>query len=130
LAERLLLDTHTLIWWTQRDRKLSAVARAAIVDTDNEVYVSPVTAMEICTKVRIGKLDEARALATNFAGQMQEEGFVELPLTLKHSEMAGGFEAANNDPWDRLLVAQAQLEGLTLVSCDAKLDGFDVDTLW
>lgn len=130
MAERLLLDTHTLIWWTLKDEKLSSVARAAILDVNNAIYVSPVTAMEICTKVRIGRLHEARALASGFSDKMSAEGFVELPLKFEHAEMAGSFPAANNDPWDRLLAAQARLEGLTLVSCDTKLDGFDVATLW
>lgn len=130
MAARLLLDTHTLIWWTQNDRKLSVVARALILDIENTIYVSPVTAMEICTKVRIGKLGEARALAERFSAHMAEEGFVEVPLKFEHAEMAGCFAAANNDPWDRLLAAQARLEGLTLVSCDAKLSGFDVATIW
>lgn len=130
MSERLLLDTHTVIWSAIYPEKLSSRARAAIEGPDNVVYFSPVTAMEIVTKVRIGKLEIARPLATGFFDQMNARGFTELPLLSEHSEMAGAFRSSNNDPWDRLLAAQARIEHLGLVTCDAKMGDFGVNIFW
>jgi PIN domain nuclease of toxin-antitoxin system len=130
MVERLLLDTHTIIWSALDVDKLSSAARSAIENPDNNVYFSPVTTMEIATKVRIGKLDMARPLATGFADQMIGRGFIELPLVATHAEMAGSFLSGNNDPWDRLLAAQARIEQMGLVTNDSKMDDFGVRIFW
>jgi PIN domain nuclease of toxin-antitoxin system len=130
MALRLLLDTHAAIWWSLDQRSLSNVAFNAIEDAENDVFFSPVTAMEIATKVRIGKLDLAKPLSTGFASQMTSHGFKELALTAVHGEVAGSYAFANQDPWDRLLIAQAQLEGLALISNEKLFDTYGVDRLW
>jgi PIN domain nuclease of toxin-antitoxin system len=130
VAKRLLLDTHTIIWAALDVHKLSGKARSAIEDPDNDIFFSAVTAMEIATKVRIGKLDIARPLATGFAAQMIIRGFAELPLLSLHAEMAGAFLSANNDPWDRLLAAQARLEKLDLITNDSQMADFGISTIW
>ncbi len=130
MPERLLLDTHVVIWSALDPDQLSVTARAMIEDTDNIVFVSPVTAMEIATKVRIGKLDFARPLATGFTEAMAARGFTELPLTALHAEMAGGFASANNDPWDRLLAAQARGQDLTLLTNDGRMSDFGARLMW
>ena len=130
MAEQFLLDTHTILFWASDQSKLSSAAFSAIEDGENEVYVSAVSAMEIATKVRIGKLEVGRPLATGFRRQMIERGFLELMLTMDHAELAGSFPSPHNDPWDRLLAAQAQIEGLTLVTNDERIGSFGVKTYW
>ena len=130
MGERLLLDTHTLIWWKFVPSELSPRALSAIKSPDNDVFFSPVSAMEIATKVRLGRLEVARPLSTNFTGQMQEEGFDELPVTSAHAELAGGLTVPNQDPWDRLLLAQAQIEAMRLVSADGSFKPYTALRLW
>ena len=120
---RLLLDTHALVWWMLSPHLLSPRACEAIENGASEVYVSAVSAIEIATKVRLGKFEDARALATRFAQQISAEGFDLLSITADHGERAGNYLSLHGDPWDRLLVAQAEIERLTLVSCDGKLNG-------
>lgn len=127
---RLLLDTHALLWWTHEPEVLSAPAYAAIGDAANEVFVSAVSAMEIATKNRIGKLTYRTSLATSFVKTVAARGFQLLPIECEHAERAGNFAGEHRDPWDRLLAAQAQLEGLSLVSNDSKLVAFGVETVW
>jgi PIN domain nuclease of toxin-antitoxin system len=130
MAEIFLLDTHTVVWTALAPEELSHRARSVIEDDGNKILFSPVTAMEIATKVRIGKFELARPLARGFSGQMTARRFFELPLTSEHAELAGSFSSPNNDPWDRLLAAQSQIERATLITCDGKMDGFGIKTLW
>ncbi|KPF74418.1 twitching motility protein PilT [alpha proteobacterium AAP81b] len=130
MGERLLLDTHTLIWAAIAPEKLTAAARAALVDPDNQIFVSAVSAMEIATKVRIGKVEEARPLATGFVRQIEARGFTILDLTAEHGELAGGLAIPHQDPFDRLLIAQAQIEQLRFVSNEARFDTYGVRRLW
>jgi len=130
MTERLLLDTHAVIWSALDPGRLSPAARLAIEDPGNNIYFSPVSAMEITTKVRIGKLDLARPLAAGFADQMAARGFAELPLSAAHAEMAGTFLSANNDPWDRLLAAQARIEKLGLITNDSEMGDFGARLFW
>lgn len=130
MAGSYLLDTHTVVWTAFVPTDLSARARAVIEDEDNQIFFSPVTAMEIGTKVRLGKFELARPLARDFFAQMTEHKFVELPLTCDHAELAGSFVSSNNDPWDRLLAAQARIERLTLISRDGDMAGFGASILW
>jgi PIN domain nuclease of toxin-antitoxin system len=130
LYERLLLDTQAIILWAITPEKLPEAVQIAIADSKREIYFSPVSAMEINTKVRIGKLDSARALAQSFASQMITGGFKELPLLSNHSQMAGSFISSNNDPWDRLLAAQARIEQMGFVTNDQNMDEFGIHILW
>jgi len=127
---RLLLDTHALVWWATSDEKLSRKAHGAIEDGDSEVFVSAASAMEICTKVRIGKFDEARPLSSNFAGQVVEHDFLLLDITADHAELAGNLAIPHQDPFDRLLIAQARSEKLSLVSNEKRFDDWGVLRLW
>lgn len=126
----LLLDTHALLWWVHQPAFLSSKAREAVADRSNIVFVSPVSAIEIATKSRKEKLDFETTLARDFAAQATLEGFRELPISSEHAQLAGGFDNPHNDPWDRLLAAQAQLERLVLVTSDRALNTFGVATLW
>ena len=127
---RLLLDTHALIWWLAGDEALSSRAREAIADEANSIAVSAASAMEVATKFRIGKLSDAALLAQNFEAIIADQGFVELPISIRHALRAGAMNIAHKDPFDRLLIAQAQVEDMTLVSNEALFDGFAVKRLW
>jgi len=126
----LLLDTHALIWWLAGDVALSPRARKAIANEANPVAVSAASAMEVATKVRIGKLPDAALLAQDFEAIIAAQGFDELPITVRHARMAGAMAITHKDPFDRLLIAQAQAEDMVLVSNEALFDGFGVKRIW
>ena len=127
---RLLLDTHALIWWLVGDEALSRPAREAIADEANSITVSAASAMEIATKFRIGKLPDAALLAQDFEAIIADQGFAELAITVHHARLAGEMNIAHKDPFDRLLIAQAQSEDMVLISNEALFDGFAVKRLW
>ena len=127
---RLLLDTHALIWWLAGDPALSRSARDAINDEANSVAVSAASAMEVATKFRIGKLPQARILVQDFEAILANQGFSELPISIRHARRAGEMGIAHKDPFDRLLIAQSQIEEMVLVSNEALFDSFAVQRLW
>jgi PIN domain nuclease of toxin-antitoxin system len=130
LRVKLLLDTHAVIWFFLGDRKLSPRARDALAEERSPVYVSAVSGMEIATKYRLGKLPEAQQLATNFERMIREQRFQDLSITLAHATLAGSLEIPHKDPFDRLLIAQARIEQLALVSNEKAFDAFSVTRLW
>lgn len=127
---RCLLDTHTLLWWLAGGPRLGAEAHRLLRDPDNAIYLSAVSVLEMALKAGLGKLVlplPAHALASD---AIAEDGFVGLPITLRH---AGGVERLplhHRDPFDRLLVAQAQAEELTLLTADPQLSAYDVQVAW
>lgn len=123
---RLLLDTHALIWWLAGHQKLSTTAGDAIADAQNEIMVSAASAMEIATKFRIGKLPEAAYLARHFTQIVADQGFTELAISVRHALRAGEMSVPHKDPFDRLLMAQAMIEDVTLVSNEEIFDGLGV----
>ena len=127
---RLLLDTHALIWWLAGDQSLSEPAREAISNEANAVLVSAASAMEISTKFRLGKLPLAALLAQDFEAIIAAQAFTELPISVRHARLAGEMNVTHKDPFDRLLIAQAQADGLVLVSNEVLFDGFAVLRLW
>lgn len=127
---RLLLDTHTLLWWFTDDERLSQQAHRAITSEDNDVYASTASAWEIATKQRIGKLTSVPDAAERYAELVAANGFIHLPVTHHHALRAGGYDVTHRDPFDRMLAAQAQLERLHLVSRDPAFDEFSTRTLW
>jgi PIN domain nuclease of toxin-antitoxin system len=127
---RLLLDTHALLWWLDGDQHLPQAVQRAIGDTGNEVLVSAASAWEIATKVRIGKLPGAVLVAERFAQILDEQCFLPLPIKVEHARRAGLMPGEHRDPFDRILIAQAQIEGLTLASNETLFDRFGIDRLW
>ena len=127
---RLLLDTHTLLWWLDGDRRLSRRARAAIGDDGNTVFVSAASAWELATKARLGKLPGAVDVATDVAGCLTRQGFLELPITVLHAQRAGSLRIDHRDPFDRMLIAQAQMEDLPIVTNEGLFDGFGIERVW
>ena len=115
----LLLDTHILLWGLANDVQLSKRARSAILDA-NKVYVSAASAWEIAIKAALGKLRAPDDLES----QMASAGFLELPISIAHASAAGKLPRLHPDPFDRLLVAQAQIESLTLLTNDRALKAY------
>ena len=127
---KLLLDTHALLWWWTDDARLSATARAAIADEANDIWVSAASAWEIATKHRPGKLQEAADAVGRYNELVAADGFNHLSMNYLHALRAGGYAHVHRDPFDRMLAAQAELEGATLVSCDPVIAQMGVRVLW
>ena len=127
---RLLLDTHTLLWWLAGDQALSDAAREAIADPDNEVFISAASAWEIATKYRLGRLPGAALIAADIAGAVASQGFTELPISIRDGQAAGGLPAVHKDPFDRVLIAQAVTAGMEIVSNEALFDAYAIPRLW
>lgn len=127
---RLLLDTHALLWWLDGDRRLSLKARRAIANESNTILVSAASAWEITTKARLGKLPGAAEVAADVAACVASQGFVPLDITLLHAQKAGRLPTAHRDPFDRMLIAQSQMEDVAVVTDDEAFDNFDVRRFW
>ena len=127
---RVLLDTHTLLWWLDGDRHLSRRARNVIADDDNTVLVSAASAWEISTKVRLGKLPGAIEVAAELPAILRQQNFEPLPIAIVHALRAGNLPGPHRDPFDRILIAQAQDEDLALVSNERVFDAYGVRRVW
>ena len=127
---RLLLDTHTLLWWLAGDARLPRAARTAIDDEANEVFVSSASAWEVTTKHRLGKLPGAGPLAVDFAREVRTQGFQPLPISLEHGQLAGALPGMHRDPFDRMLAAQARAELMALVSNETLFDEYGITRIW
>jgi PIN domain nuclease of toxin-antitoxin system len=117
----LPLDTHVFLWWDRQDSKLSPDARAAIADPANKVFVSAASVWEIAIKRRLGKL----ALHGSPVAAIASNGFHELPILPIDAETAGALEWRHNDPFDRMLIAQAKRLTFTLATADALIRAYD-----
>jgi PIN domain nuclease of toxin-antitoxin system len=114
---RLLLDTHVLLWTIAESRRLSAAARALIGEPDNELTFSSVSLWEVAIKAGRGR-DDFRIDVSSLRRSLFDNGYTELPITSAHAAALGGLPPIHRDPFDRMLVAQAIVEGLTLVTSD------------
>lgn len=128
---RLLLDTHTLLWALAEPHKLSPLAAQLIRTPSNDVFVSAASAWEMSTKYRLGKLDHAQPIVMAYATHLRTLRAEELPIRGSHALKASDFDVAHRDPFDRMLAAQATLEGLTLLTADPAFALFlGVQTAW
>jgi PIN domain nuclease of toxin-antitoxin system len=127
---RVLLDTHTLLWWLDGDRRLSRRARNVIADDTNTVLISAASAWEISTKVRLGKLPGASAVAAELPAVLRQQDFEPLPITIVHALRAGNLPGPHRDPFDRMLIAQAHDEDVALLSNERIFDGYGVRRIW
>ena len=127
---RLLLDTHTLLWWIADSRRLSARAYDAIADEGNDIAVSAASAWEIATKHRLGRLPSADALASGIGVYIARQGFDEMSITVDDASRAGALLQHHRDPFDRMLIAQALSRNLFLVSNESLFDLYGVRRLW
>lgn len=127
---RLLLDTHALLWWLDGDRRLSPKARRAISNESNTILVSAASAWEITTKARLGKLPGATEVAADVAGCVASQAFASMDITMLHAQRAGSLAGEHRDPFDRILIAQTQLEDVAIVSDDSVFDAYGVRRFW
>lgn len=126
---RVLVDTQALFWWYGESAKLSKRASSTISDSDNTVLISAATAWELSIKSALGKL-QALQLVLEFSTYIEEEGFLELPIETSHAIRAGLLPNHHKDPFDRLLVAQAQELSIPILSSDNRLDDYGVLRIW
>lgn len=124
---RILLDTHALIWALSSPRTLTAKARAGIRDPDNVVFASAASTWEIAIKAALGKID---ADLDEVSSGIEETGFRPLPISIAHTRRVRELPDLHRDPFDRILVAQAMEEGLTIVTNDPILPGYPAPILW
>ncbi len=127
---KLLLDTHTLLWALAGNPRLSAAGRNALGQPHAELLISSVSAFEITTKYRLGKLPEFEAIAHDFPGILGSLEHTPLPVSMTHAARAGALADRHKDPFDRLLIAQALVEQVPIVSNDAVFDRFGVERIW
>ena len=127
---QLLLDSHALLWWLAGDDALSAAARTAIADEDNGIFISAASTWEIATKHRLGKLPRIGKIIADLDRLIADQGFIGLPINLRHGRVAGTLPGPHRDPFDRMLIAQAMLENLVLVSNEQPFDSYGVARLW
>lgn len=127
---RLLLDTHTFLWFSLASPKLSLRARMLIEDAGNDKFLSIASPWEAGIKVSTGKLTLAKSVDLFFAEQMQRNGITLLPITLAHIARAATLPFHHRDPFDRMLVAQSLTEGVPLVSADSAMDAYGLVRLW
>jgi PIN domain nuclease of toxin-antitoxin system len=127
---RLLLDTHAFLWWLAGDERLSTDAREAISEELDPIFVSAASIWEIATKHRLGKLPAASAIAGDLVRVIESQGFVGLPITIRHGETAGALPGPHRDTFDRMLISQALLDDLVLVSNEQAFGAYGARLLW
>jgi PIN domain nuclease of toxin-antitoxin system len=123
---RLLLDSHILLWWLADDPALPAAAKAAIGDPGSEVFVSAATAWELAIKCALGRLEFP---IDRIAAIVGDAGFTPLGIDVEHAVIAGALPHHHHDPFDRMLIAQAQHEGLTIATVDREIRRYGVSVL-
>jgi len=127
---RALLDTHAFLWWNMGDPHLGKQAKAFIANPENEIMVSVVTGWEIVIKASRGNLSLPTEADQYVTSRISSQGFAVLPIEMRHALQVLHLPLHHKDPFDRLLVAQAQLEGVPLISRDAEIRQYPVETLW
>lgn len=127
---KVLLDTHAFLWALMDPGQLGTKALEALQNPQTEVLVSAASAWEIAIKSRLGKLTGATAVIEDYAGALRGLQARELPISAQHALKAGGYAQTHRDPFDRILAAQAEIEGLTLISRDTALHAFALELLW
>ena len=125
---RLLLDTHALIWWLTDNARLSAAARAAIAEENNQVFVSACSGYEIAYKQERGRL--LSPLPFPISVLLRRAFLTPLPISVEHAEAAGRLPGPHRDPWDRLMMAQALAEECHMVTVDRVFSDYRVPVLW
>jgi PIN domain nuclease of toxin-antitoxin system len=125
-----LLDSHVLLWWWFDPDRLSQPARSLLLDPSSMVLVSAASVWELSLKHQQGQLPELAAAIAGLSGLLQADGFQPLPISITHALRAGGYSQPHRDPFDRMLAAQAELEGLVLITADPQLSNFPCQILW
>ena len=127
---RLLIDTHVIIWWVMAPDTLSKTVDDLLLDPATQVLVSPVSAFEISRKYGLGKLAFDQAFIADFDLRIRALGWLELPLTNAHAVAAGRQVGSHKDPFDRMIAAQAIVEGLTIATLDPAIEALGATVVW
>jgi PIN domain nuclease of toxin-antitoxin system len=127
---KILLDAHAFLWWITDDPKLSSRARETISDVDNELFLSAAIGWEITIKVQIGRLKLPEDPKDFIPEQLRINGIKSLPIQMNHVLHVSTLPSHHRDPFDRLLVAQAQLEGMPILSADPQIGKYKVEVIW
>jgi PIN domain nuclease of toxin-antitoxin system len=127
---KVLLDTHTFLWWITDDRRLSLRAREVISNEENELFISAATGWEIAIKVRIGRLELPDDPQRFVPEQLRINAFKPLPIGMDHALHVSILPDHHRDPFDRMLIAQAQVEGMPIVSADPNIEKYQVEVIW
>lgn len=127
---KILLDSHALVWYLNGDRRLSRKAREITDDSESEVFISAVCAWEIAVKVNRGRWPEAVQIADSLQEITMAQAFEALPITIDHARVAGFLSGRHHDPFDRMLAAQSQIEGMPIVTADSAFREFGTPVIW
>lgn len=128
---RILLDTHAFLWWaSERGARLSDRGRDLLGDGTNEVALSLASVWEIAIKVGVGRIDLPDAVERYIPERLRHDGFDLMSIELPHVFRAGELPRIHGDPFDRMIVAQAQIEGLPILTADPAISRYDVETIW
>jgi len=127
---RYLLDTHTFLWWNMDDAQLSSLARELIANGNNEIFLSAATAWEIAIKTERGRLILPEDPTRYISNRMSLHGFQALPVQIHHATQVYKLPLHHADPFDRLLIAQSQIESMPLISVDADIRKYEVEVVW
>jgi len=127
---RVLLDTHAFVWWNSDDPRLSRTARAVIQEPENEILLSAASAWEIAIKYARGRLPIPQPPARYVADRMRRHGFGPLAIEIAHGVQVGSLPPIHRDPFDRILVAQSQLENLPILTSDPTIARYGVSVIW
>lgn len=127
---RVLLDTHAFIWWVTNDSQLSDAARAYIADPDNDVFLSTASAWEIVIKVNIGKLILPEPPESYIPSRLASNQLESLPIQMNHVLQVSALPNHHRDPFDRILIAQSQVEQMPILTADNLIDQYSVNVIW
>jgi PIN domain nuclease of toxin-antitoxin system len=127
---KVLIDTHAFLWWDVDDGRLSERARSVLRDGANDVLISAASVWEVAIKAAKGRLDLPGDLHAYVADRLRRYRWTALAIDERHAVRAAGLPMIHADPFDRMLVAQSQVEGIPLVSSDPAITRYDVETIW
>jgi PIN domain nuclease of toxin-antitoxin system len=127
---KYLLDTHAFLWFISADDKLSSKARSIIKNSNNEVYFSAASAWEMSIKVRLGRLTIEEELEPFIIKQLSENNFSTLSITIFHSIYTSKLPDIHKDPFDRMIIAQSQVEDMPLISKDKNIEKYKIPVVW
>ena len=127
---RLLIDSHALIWFVDQHQQLSSPSHAAMSDPSNELLFSAGSIWEIAIKIGLGKLALSQPYLPWMSQALNDLGITVLPITAEYADAQASLPKHHSDPFDRLLVAQAIVEGVPIVSADARMDAYGITRLW
>ena len=127
---KILLDTHAFLWWITDDSRLSLRAREAISNEENELFISAATGWEIAIKVRIGRLKLSDEPQRFVPEQLRLNAFKPLPIGMNHALHVSTLPDHHRDPFDRMLISQAQVEGMPIVSADPNIGKYQLEVIW